>query len=215
MTADRRGRLIGRVQPHWVEMRQSVLVVDEPTVAMDVGDVLEALDYHVAASAGSVAEALQQIRRARVHAAIVADRLGDEFTDEVAEELAGRSIPFMFVSPAGARSFPARFGDRPVIEKPIELPALVIAITRLTGIEPGSSLAPVPPPSSLRPWSEADLDDVERRIAEAGARIGRIESLIWHRPTREGQRLLLELRTFLDSMIRHRSEIRRALRGDR
>src|SRR4030095_16234311 len=119
------------------------------------------------------------------------------------------------VSPVGARSLPARFGNRPVIEKPIELPALVIAITRLTGIEPRSPLAPVPPPSSLGAWSEADLDDVERRIAEAGARIGRIESLIWHRPTREGQRLLVDLRAFLDSMVRHRAETRRALRGER
>jgi len=196
-------------------MRQSVLVVDEPTVAMDVEEVLEALDYHVAASAGSVAQALQRIRLEPLHAAIVADRLGDQSTDEVADELAGRSIPFMFVTAAGGQILPARFSRRPAIGKPFELPALVVAITRLTGIEPGSPLAPAPPPSHLHPYSDADLDDVERRIAETGARIGRIESLIWHRPTRDGKRLLIELRKLLDTMIRQRSEIRSVLRRDR
>src|SRR4030095_1548511 len=129
-------------------MLQNILVADEPIIAMDIEDVLEALDYRVAACAHSISQALDEIGRTPVNAAIVADRIGDEWSYIVADELARRAIPFLFTSFTGGETVPSRFRHRPVIDKPFELPSLVVAVARLTGLlEPPPALCL---PSSLR-----------------------------------------------------------------
>ena len=193
-------------------MRQSILVVDEPVVATDIEGVFADLGYDVPERATSVAQALEHIWIEAVDAAVMDVCVGGEWTYDLADELASREVPFLFTTSLGPESLPPRFRDRPLIEKPIEVPELVVAVTRLTGlIEPGQPPAPFTSLWPLDPFSRAELERIEAHIAEGEARIARIDLVLALRPTPEGRRLLDELRTYLSTMTKHRDLLRRAL----
>jgi PAS domain S-box-containing protein len=98
-----------------------VLVVeDEALVAMVVTDALMELGYHVVGPFGRPPDALAAIQNGAVNAAVLDINLAGSLVYPVADELASRGIPFVFVTGYGIESVEKRFAHIPVLPKPIE-----------------------------------------------------------------------------------------------
>jgi two-component SAPR family response regulator len=65
-----------------------------------------------------------------VDAAVLDVNLGGELVYPVAETLARRGVPFIFVTGYGAESIDARFARVPVLQKPIERDMLAQVVSR-------------------------------------------------------------------------------------
>ena len=104
-----------------------VLVVeDEAIIAMSIEDALAYEGYEVIGPAGSVETALSLLKySAPVNVALLDVNLRGETVYPVAEELAGRSIPFAFTSGYGEEGIDSRFADRLVIPKPVDEARLI------------------------------------------------------------------------------------------
>jgi CheY-like chemotaxis protein len=100
--------------------RRVLVVEDEPLVSMLLVDMLAELGWTVVGPAFSIAEASRLAAVARVDAALLDIKVQGEFCGEVADTLARREIPFLFVTgysapPDGAHSNVA------VLKKPFDL----------------------------------------------------------------------------------------------
>ena len=103
------------------ETQKRVLVVeDEYLIRMLLEDMLADLGYGVAAAVGTVAEASAFATSGDFNAAILDVNLDGQEIFPVADILAGRSLPFVFVTGYGERSLPDRYRDRPALQKPFQ-----------------------------------------------------------------------------------------------
>jgi PAS domain S-box-containing protein len=102
-----------------------MLVEDEPLVGMMLKDMLGDLGVSIIGPFTSVAEALPAAGEANVDFAILDINLAGEWVYPVAEVLAGRSVPFVFVTGYSKEFLDRRFADIPVYEKPIEAQLLL------------------------------------------------------------------------------------------
>jgi CheY-like chemotaxis protein len=103
------------------ETQKRVLVVeDEYLIRMLLEDMLADLGYGVAAAVGTVAEASEFAASGDFNAAILDVNLDGQEIFPVADILAGRSLPFVFVTGYGERSLPDRYRDRPALQKPFQ-----------------------------------------------------------------------------------------------
>jgi CheY-like chemotaxis protein len=87
-------------------------------------DALSDLGYEVAGPFSRPPEALAAVREGGVAAAILDINLGGTLVYPVAEELAARGVPFVFVTGYGTESVDRRFANVPVLQKPIDREAL-------------------------------------------------------------------------------------------
>jgi PAS domain S-box-containing protein len=101
-----------------------LLVEDEALVALMIQDTLAEFGFEVLGPVGTVSEALAAARERRLDAAVLDINLGDDLVYTVAEILARRGVPFVFVTGYDADSVDARFSDIPVLQKPIERESL-------------------------------------------------------------------------------------------
>jgi light-regulated signal transduction histidine kinase (bacteriophytochrome)/CheY-like chemotaxis protein len=109
-----------------------MLLEDQMLIAMDVESTLADRGFTSVSTVSSVAEALKLVNRAPPAIAILDINLGDGTSLPVAEELALRRIPFVFVTGYGDGGIiPDRFADVPVIRKPYEADALLAALNRI------------------------------------------------------------------------------------
>src|SRR5262245_34423630 len=184
-------------------MGHRLLIVEEPIVAMDIGETLGDIGYTVAAVANSVELALNRVARTPIDAAVLDVRIGNEATYPVADELAWKGVPFLLSSFDDRDSLPVHLRDRPLIQKPYHAPGLVIAMMKLTGL--------YPPQRDILGDDLTTLREMEKRVGEGESRIERIERLLSRHPSHEGSRLLSNLRVTLDMTIRRRDQIRRIL----
>jgi CheY-like chemotaxis protein len=107
------------------ETQKRVLVVeDEYLIRMLLEDMLADLGYGVAAAVGTVAEASALAASGDFNAAILDVNLDGQEIFPVADILAGRSLPFVFVTGYGERSLPDRYRDRPALQKPFQVEQL-------------------------------------------------------------------------------------------
>jgi len=97
-----------------------LLVEDEALVAMMMRDILLELGLSVAGPFCTPAEAVAAARDDGVDAAILDVNLGGELIYPVADTLAARGVPFVFVTGYGAESIDGRFAHVPILQKPIE-----------------------------------------------------------------------------------------------
>ena len=96
-----------------------VLVVeDEPLIAMDLAETLANAGATVVGPVGRVTEALFLLGRTPVDAAILDVTLGHEDIAPVAEVLATRQIPFVFVTGGLRGKLAGNPYEAPVILKP-------------------------------------------------------------------------------------------------
>lgn len=101
-----------------------MVVEDEALVAMVECDALTDLGYEVAGPFSRPPEALAAVRDGGVAGAILDINLGGTLVYPVAEELAARGVPFVFVTGYGTESVDRRFANVPVLQKPIDREAL-------------------------------------------------------------------------------------------
>ncbi|MGE6696415.1 response regulator [Hyphomonas sp. NPDC076900] len=109
-----------------------VLVVeDEPLVVLDLTHEIEDAGAEVVAVARTLSEALDTASGDGIDLAILDGNLRGEKVDAVAELLAGRDIPFCFVSGYGPEHLPSAFRSVPVIQKPFSSAGLRAVLRRL------------------------------------------------------------------------------------
>jgi CheY-like chemotaxis protein len=97
----------------------SIFVVeDEALIRMMIVEMLEELGHRVIAEAGSI-EAAEPLARTSVFDLAVFDiNIAGSDISPIAEIVAGRGLPLVFVSGYGSAGRPTLFADKPVLRKP-------------------------------------------------------------------------------------------------
>jgi CheY-like chemotaxis protein len=114
------------------QARPRVLVVeDEYLIRMLLEDMLADLGYAVAAAVGNMAEARDHAGNGDFSVAVLDVNLDGEEIFPVADILAGRGLPFVFVTGYGERSLPERYSNRPALQKPFQAEQLEAALAGL------------------------------------------------------------------------------------
>ena len=101
------------------ERKRRILVVeDEALIAMDLERIVRSAGCEVLGPVGRAEEALRLAAEERLDAAILDVRLRDSDCFAVADALARRRVPFVFVTGSAPAALPERFRGRPLIQKP-------------------------------------------------------------------------------------------------
>jgi CheY-like chemotaxis protein len=109
-----------------------VLVVeDEYLIRMLLEDMLAELGYGVAAAVGSITEASKFAGDGEFQIAILDVNLDGEEVYPVADILAGRGKPFVFVTGYGEQSLPERYRNHPSLQKPFQADQLERTLSSL------------------------------------------------------------------------------------
>jgi CheY-like chemotaxis protein len=106
-----------------------ILIVEDDTLLATALEMsIEEAGYSVVGQAATVDDALETVRRESVDAALLDVNLAGELVFPVAEELARRGVPFVFVTAHPRTMIPPGLRDRPLIEKPYSDRALASAL---------------------------------------------------------------------------------------
>ena len=105
-------------------------------VAMVVETMLSDIGCHVIGPFGRLAGALDAAEREQIDAALLDVNLHGEAVFPVADALAKRGIPFVFMTGYGPEGLPKRFSDRPVLTKPYRSAAVLAALRALPDVHP-------------------------------------------------------------------------------
>jgi CheY-like chemotaxis protein len=97
-----------------------LLVEDEILVAMMMKDILSELGFAIIGPFSRLDEAMVAAVHEDIDAGIIDVNLGGEFVYPVADVLAARRIPFVFITGYGVESIDNRFGYIPIIKKPVQ-----------------------------------------------------------------------------------------------
>jgi CheY-like chemotaxis protein len=108
-----------------------LVVEDEYLIRMLLEDMLADLGYEVAAAVGTIAEASELAASGDFNAAILDVNLDGQEIYPVAEILAKRGLPFVFVTGYGERSLGEPYRDRPALQKPFQIEQLKSALDEL------------------------------------------------------------------------------------
>lgn len=106
-----------------------LLVEDQPLIARHMADLLDQEGFAVLGPAHAVTPALALIAKTPPDAALLDLDLGGVTSLPVAEALAGRGVPFAFLSGHGAEALPAAMRGRPLLAKPA-MPEALLALLR-------------------------------------------------------------------------------------
>src|ERR1039457_1700990 len=97
-----------------------LVVEDEYLIRMLLEDMLADLGYDVAAAVGTIAEASELAASGDFNAAILDVNLDGQEFYPVAEILAKRGLPFVFVTGYGERSLTEPYHDRTALKNPFQ-----------------------------------------------------------------------------------------------
>jgi DNA-binding response OmpR family regulator len=114
--------------------RPAILIVEDDVLlatAMEMS--VEEAGYAVAGQVTTVDDALATVRRERIDAALLDVNLSGELVFPVAEELAQRGVPFVFVTAHPRSALPPSLRDRPFVEKPYTAGELSAALADAVG----------------------------------------------------------------------------------
>ncbi len=100
--------------------RRVLLVEDEALVAMMIQDCLTEFGFYVIGPVCTISEAEAVAKDGQPDAAVLDINIGDGLVYSVAEILAARGVPFVFVTGYDAESVDSRFRDILVLQKPID-----------------------------------------------------------------------------------------------
>ena len=109
------------------------LVEDETLIRMMIAGMVEELGHTVVAEAANIADALRLAETMDFGIAILDINVGGDRIEPVAEIIDGRHLPFVFASGYGPAGLPARFRDRPALQKPFSTDRLERAIQLALG----------------------------------------------------------------------------------
>jgi PAS domain S-box-containing protein len=110
----------GSGQAAMATSRRVLLVEDEALVAMMIQQCLTETGHSIVGPISTASEAIVTAKNGDFDAAILDINLGDGMAYPVAEILAARGIPFIFVTGFEADAVDDRFSKVPVLQKPIE-----------------------------------------------------------------------------------------------
>jgi len=130
--------------------KRILLVEDEPLIAVALESTLIELGFDIVASVAGISSALQVIGREPVECAILDVNLGSQRVDAVADALAARNCPFIFMTGYAASDVPIRHSGRAVLQKPFRFDQLVAALHAEFGSAAGTSQRPRIDSSSYR-----------------------------------------------------------------
>jgi len=108
-----------------------LVMEDEPLIAMATCDLIEELGHHVVGPFFNIA-ASRAALAGQIDAAILDVNLGGEEAYPIAEELAARRVPFMFMTGYGQESVDMRFRQHTILQKPVIRNELELALINLT-----------------------------------------------------------------------------------
>jgi CheY-like chemotaxis protein len=112
--------------------RRILVIEDEVLIADNLCAGLSDLGAHIVARATSIDDALALLQaNSDIDAAILDIKLGNEDADRVAQALADRGIPFVFLTGYVQSALADRFPDAPVCEKPTTMDVIVTALLRV------------------------------------------------------------------------------------
>jgi PAS domain S-box-containing protein len=103
-----------------VDKPRVLVVEDEALVGIMIQECLTELGFQIVGPVCSASDALQAAKAGDFDAAILDINLGDGMVYQVAEILARRHVPFVFVTGYDADSVDSRFREIAVLQKPIE-----------------------------------------------------------------------------------------------
>jgi ActR/RegA family two-component response regulator len=113
---------LGVIDPtmsHQLAGKRVLIVEDEHLFAEYLADAMTAEGAEVIEPVGSVNAALDIIANTRLDGVTLDLKLADEMTFQVADALAARNIPFVFLTGYGAGDVPARHANVRRVEKPV------------------------------------------------------------------------------------------------
>ena len=102
-------------------MPRVLVVEDEYLIRMLLEDMLADLGYAIAKAVGTIAEASQVAATGAFDVAILDVNVDGEEIYPVADILAQRGLPFVFVTGYGERSLTEPYHDRPALQKPFQI----------------------------------------------------------------------------------------------
>lgn len=112
----------------------SVFVVeDEAMIRMMIVEMLEELGHRVVAEAGSIRTADPPARTAAFDLAVFDINVAGSNISPIAEIVAARGLPFIFVSGYGSAGVPVLFKDKPVLRKPFMIEDFADMINSVMG----------------------------------------------------------------------------------
>jgi CheY-like chemotaxis protein len=103
-----------------VDMPRVLVVEDEALVGIMIQECLTELGFQIVGPVCTASDALAAAKDGDFDAAILDINLGDGMVYQVAEILARRHVPFVFVTGYDADSVDSRFRGIPVLQKPVE-----------------------------------------------------------------------------------------------
>ncbi|MDF1586129.1 response regulator [Marinimicrococcus flavescens] len=110
------------------EGKRLLVVEDEFLIAFDLQGLLERAGHTVVGPAGSVAEGLALAGGEMLDGALLDINLQGEKVTELANALAARGVPFLFLSGYGASELPPGHDGAPVLPKPFNESELLTAV---------------------------------------------------------------------------------------
>ncbi|WP_407189374.1 response regulator [Bradyrhizobium centrosematis] len=123
MSSHPRGPLAGR---------RIFIVEDEYFLADDIGNAFRALGAEIAGPAGHFEDAVKILNDGSVLDAAVLDvNIRSDMIFPVARELKVRGVPFVFTTGYDKVAVGPEFHDVPLLEKPIDLPAMAQKLASL------------------------------------------------------------------------------------
>jgi CheY-like chemotaxis protein len=108
--------------------RAVLIVEDDVLLGMAIGVCVEDAGYAVAGLARSVDAALETLSHETVDAALLDVNLEGELVYPVANALAERGVPFVFVTAQQVGDLPERYRHRPIVPKPYYDAAICAAL---------------------------------------------------------------------------------------
>ena len=103
-----------------VDKPRVLVVEDEALVGIMIQECLTELGFQIIGPVCTASDALQAAKDGDFDAAILDINLGDGMVYQVAEILAWRHVPFVFVTGYDADSVDSRFREIPVLQKPVD-----------------------------------------------------------------------------------------------
>ncbi len=128
-----------------------VLVVDNgPLIAMDLGSALRGAGCEVVGPVSRLDRALRHVDEGGLDAAVLDINLGGETVFALADVLALRDVPFVFLTGCDRGALPERLRDRPLSGKPYSSRSLLALLEQAVALRrqprpPGPRRRPPPP----------------------------------------------------------------------
>src|SRR3954447_773302 len=112
--------------------RRVLVAEDEFVIAREVGEALRRAGFEVVGPAATAGEAERLAAEEPLDAAVLDLELRDGMAVAAADALAGRGIPFVFLSGYGVEALPGHLRGRAVLDKPFAVERLPAALAEAT-----------------------------------------------------------------------------------